>query len=104
METYLSRRQVAEMLGLSEGTLCHWRKQKRGPEATKCDETGRVRYSLSEVQAWITEHWCDAAAPPAIDDVLTQFEDRITQAISSANGTERKRIARRLRVLAKSIA
>jgi excisionase family DNA binding protein len=48
----LTPKQVAELLGLPEGTLAQWRSQRRGPLYIKLG--GRlVRYRASDVEEWV---------------------------------------------------
>jgi excisionase family DNA binding protein len=43
--------EVGEMLGLSTQTLAKWRSEGRGPTYIKVGD--RVRYSETDVQAWL---------------------------------------------------
>ena len=47
----LSSAQVAEMLGIPEGTLRYWRKTGVGPAWIKME--GTIRYDLADVQAYV---------------------------------------------------
>lgn len=49
-ETLLSSLEVAEILGITEITLCRWRKAGTGPSYFKIG--GKVRYQLGEVKEW----------------------------------------------------
>lgn len=47
----LTPRQVAELLGVPEGTLRQWRHHGRGPVSFRVE--GHVRYRVSAVEAWL---------------------------------------------------
>lgn len=51
MPTLLSSKQVAEMLGIPEGTLRYWRKTGVGPAWIKME--GTIRYDLADVQVYV---------------------------------------------------
>jgi excisionase family DNA binding protein len=54
MEKLLSADEVSEYLGVPVNTLYQWRHKGIGPEAYR---VGRhLRYELSSVRAWLTEH------------------------------------------------
>ena len=53
-DRFLTRQEVAEMLGLSSQTLAKWAQMKTGPKFTRLN--ARVlRYKLSDVQQFIAE-------------------------------------------------
>jgi excisionase family DNA binding protein len=49
----LSSAEVADMLGIAEGTVRYWRHVGRGPAAVTLG--GRVRYQRRDVWAWLRE-------------------------------------------------
>jgi predicted DNA-binding transcriptional regulator AlpA len=50
---YLTRRQVAERLGVSEGTLANWSTQGKGPKCVRLGARGgRVRYPAEAYFEW----------------------------------------------------
>ena len=51
----LTPRQAAEFLGVPESTLAQWRSQRRGPPYIKL-ELRLVRYRLSDVEAYLSQH------------------------------------------------
>jgi excisionase family DNA binding protein len=53
MESYLTAREVAELLRITTSTLAAWRWQEKGPPFVKFGTA--VRYSHSGLEAWIKE-------------------------------------------------
>lgn len=52
----LSRREVARLLGVAEGTLAHWGAAGTGPAFARSGPVrGRVWYAESDVLAWVFE-------------------------------------------------
>lgn len=53
-ETYLTTRQLADMLGVSVGTLRVWRHQGVGPRYLKLGgrKTSHCRYAMSDIEKW----------------------------------------------------
>lgn len=51
MDRLLSSIEVAELLGITEGTLRNWRYQGQGPPYVKLGSA--VRYKAADVQAYI---------------------------------------------------
>lgn len=50
---YLTRRQVAEELQVSEGTLANWASNNKGPKCVRLGARGgRVRYPAQEFYEW----------------------------------------------------
>jgi len=59
----ITTREVAAELGVSEATLCLWRRENRGPRYVRLDgKTGKVRYALSDVRAWVAERTSTAGS------------------------------------------
>jgi hypothetical protein len=56
VETWLSRKQVAERLRIPVGTLAAWASEGRGPKYYKFGKW--TRYRLSELMAWEDEQIC----------------------------------------------
>lgn len=52
MTEYLTTREVAAWLRLSEATLCRWRQTGRGPRAVWLTPTS-PRYARGEVEEWL---------------------------------------------------
>lgn len=53
MSAYLTRRQVAERLQLSEATLAKWSTRGVGPKCIRLGEVGgRVRYPAADYYEW----------------------------------------------------
>ena len=53
---YLTRRQVADELGLAVETLAAWAKRGRGPRFSRSGPVrGRVWYSREDVAAWLAD-------------------------------------------------
>jgi excisionase family DNA binding protein len=50
-QTYMTQKQVAEMLGLSTATLESWRIRGKGPRYLKLGRC--VRYLVADLEAWI---------------------------------------------------
>ena len=46
--------ELADHLGVKPSTVYHWRVRGYGPTAVKI--SGRVRYRLADVDAWVAEH------------------------------------------------
>lgn len=52
----LSRREVAKLLGVAEGTLAHWATAGTGPAFARSGPVrGRCWYAESDVHAWVLE-------------------------------------------------
>jgi len=52
----LSRREVAKLLGVAEGTLAHWAAAGTGPAFARSGPVrGRVWYVEADVRAWVLE-------------------------------------------------
>lgn len=52
----LSRRDVAKLLGVAEGTLAHWAAAGTGPAFARSGPVrGRVWYAEADVLAWVLE-------------------------------------------------
>lgn len=51
---YLSGKQLAELLGISESTVTLWRAQGKGPAWIKCGRS--VRYARADVDAWLEQN------------------------------------------------
>ena len=52
----LSRRDVAKLLGVAEGTLAHWAAAGTGPAFARSGPVrGRVWYAEADVMAWVLE-------------------------------------------------
>jgi predicted DNA-binding transcriptional regulator AlpA len=49
----LTEKELAEKLGVSVGTIRHWRYSLQGPPVRKVVRS--VRYSVAEVEAWLDE-------------------------------------------------
>lgn len=54
VEQYLTTNEVAQWIRVSASTLCRWRQDGRGPQATWLSETC-PRYKRSEVEKWLRE-------------------------------------------------
>lgn len=52
VESLLTAKQAAELLGLPEATLAQWRSQRRGPPYIKL-ELRLVRYRRADLEEWI---------------------------------------------------
>lgn len=63
-EKYLTGKQCAERLQMSERTLANWRVQGKGPPFVK---KGRVRYPESELVAWMREGLCKSTSEYTIN-------------------------------------
>ncbi len=50
--TYLTTRQLAELIGISEISLAQWRARGQGPAFIRLGRT--IRYARADVDAWIT--------------------------------------------------
>ena len=61
----VSRRQVAETLGVSEPALCMMAKRGKGPRFLRLGRT--IRYRRDDVVAWLAARTVDPATPPASD-------------------------------------
>ncbi len=68
IEPHLTPRQLAELTGISEGTLAQWRcRQLKRPTSKplgpRWKRLGRsVRYAEADVRAWLTEREIQSAA------------------------------------------
>lgn len=62
LDRLLSLRETAEYLGVTEHTIYQWRYQGTGPTGLKVG--GRVRYRLSEIEAWLDAN-ADSRPNPA---------------------------------------
>jgi predicted DNA-binding transcriptional regulator AlpA len=52
---YLTPKQAGLLIGVKERTLVEWRRNGRGPKYVRLGElTGRVRYSRSEIDRWVS--------------------------------------------------
>jgi excisionase family DNA binding protein len=51
-ERLLTLKEVADFVGVAPATLYQWRHRGEGPTGYKFG-SGRVRYRMSEVQAWL---------------------------------------------------
>ncbi len=52
----MSRREVAKLLGVAEGTLAHWAAAGTGPAFARSGPVrGRVWYAEADVLAWVHE-------------------------------------------------
>ena len=51
---FLTPRQLAAQIGVSEKTLDRWRKEGKGPAFHKITNK-RIRYYLPDVDAWLTQ-------------------------------------------------
>jgi DNA-binding transcriptional MerR regulator len=61
----LSRREVAKLLGVAEGTLAHWAAAGTGPAFARSGPVrGRVWYAEADVLAWVHERRKQPATPP----------------------------------------
>ena len=49
----LNSKSVAQILGVSEATLCRWRASKKGPPFL--DLEGNPRYLPSDIKVWFNE-------------------------------------------------
>lgn len=59
MERLLSRREVAELLGVPVSTVANWASEAKGPRFLK---VGRhARYRLVDVEAWLDAQSIDPA-------------------------------------------
>jgi hypothetical protein len=47
----LTSSETAEIIGITNETLCRWRGKGLGPNYTKCG--GTVRYLFSEIERWL---------------------------------------------------
>jgi transposase len=60
----LSRRDVAKILGVAEGTLAHWAAAGTGPAFARSGPLrGRVWYAEADVLAWVHERKQPTAPP-----------------------------------------
>jgi predicted DNA-binding transcriptional regulator AlpA len=59
-ETLLDEQTVTQMLDLAKNTLAKWRCQGRGPRCIKLG--GRVRYRMSDIDAYLHERTVDPSA------------------------------------------
>ena len=50
MQTLMTTKQVAEMIGFSHRTLAKWRQEGRGPKYIKIGSS--VRYTIEDVEEW----------------------------------------------------
>lgn len=55
--------EVAELTGISEDTLRHWRSRGTGPRSARLGR--RIVYRESEVVAWIEAQFAEADGTPA---------------------------------------
>ncbi|MGO1198840.1 helix-turn-helix transcriptional regulator [Brachybacterium alimentarium] len=51
LDELMTANDVADVLGLSTGTLANWRSLNMGPDYVKVG--GRVRYRVSGINAWV---------------------------------------------------
>lgn len=54
---WLSRKELAERLGVPEQTVSYWAKTGRGPRYARFGR--HVRYRLSDIEAWEDEQFID---------------------------------------------
>ena len=59
----LTRREAADFLGMAEQTLAQWTWRGEGPPVYRYSR--RVRYRLSDLNAWVAEHRVDDNVPAA---------------------------------------
>ncbi|MDE0778926.1 MAG: helix-turn-helix domain-containing protein [Nocardioides sp.] len=57
--------EVAEMTGISENTLRHWRHQGTGPRSARLGR--RIVYRESDVEGWIEAQFADAVGGTSAD-------------------------------------
>ena len=62
MDRLLDTKTVADMTGISQGTLENWRTTGRGMRYVKYGQV--VRYRLSDVERWIDAHTVTPTPPP----------------------------------------
>ena len=53
LKDYVEPRDLAPVIGVSEGTLARWRSARKGPKPTKL--MNRVVYHVNDVKAWIDQ-------------------------------------------------
>jgi predicted DNA-binding transcriptional regulator AlpA len=63
VDVLLTEQQVAEMLSLSRATLAGWRFRGLGPHHIRLSRRA-VRYKLSTIEAWITDHQRSSTSDP----------------------------------------
>lgn len=58
MTKFLTSPQLAEMLGVSEGTLRNWRANKQGPPFIKLGKSkqAEVRYKIDDINSWLSKN------------------------------------------------
>lgn len=58
MNKFLTSVQLAELLGVTEGTLRNWRAAKQGPPFVKLGKSkqAEVRYKESDINSWINKN------------------------------------------------
>jgi len=54
-KSLLTPKEVAEFLGIPEGTLAQWRSQRRGPRYVKLEER-LVRYRFADLESYLNQH------------------------------------------------
>lgn len=55
--------EVAEYLGVPKQTIYDWRVHGKGPQAYRIGK--RIRFTVSDVRAWVATQRDDAVPPPA---------------------------------------
>ena len=48
---YLTPRELANLLRLSQGTVTNWRRAGKGPRFVRAEST--IRYAVSDVERWL---------------------------------------------------
>jgi predicted DNA-binding transcriptional regulator AlpA len=67
----LSRREVAKLLGVAEGTLAHWAAAGTGPAFARSGPVrGRVWYAEADVLAWVHERKQHVPSPGGYASIL----------------------------------
>lgn len=58
MRKFITSIELAEMLGVSEGTLRNWRASKRGPPFIKLGKSiqAEVRYREDDIKSWLKKN------------------------------------------------
>jgi excisionase family DNA binding protein len=59
-EEFVSTKQLAAQLGLTEVTLCQWRHRGQGPAFIRMGRT--VRYRRTDVESWLAARTVGASA------------------------------------------
>jgi len=53
---YMSEKQAADYLGLSNKTLQRYRGNGQGPQFIKCGGRGRILYDIQDCDTWMEAH------------------------------------------------